>query len=325
MSGKMRRNTAGTGEIIDFLNDLFDDLGKVDFLSKEDERVLARKARLGDVTARNELVERNLPFVIRIAQTQKDLAKYKIPQFSLLDLINERGLALIKAAENFDERKGFRFLTYAGVYVKGAILDLITKHQRAVTVPAHIIEKKSKIRKTATRMVREAKLEGRKIPTWKDVADEIGLEVEEIGRILGIPLMDYSVEGDWEKRSEDHNPALTAHIPSPEQNARKNILKEDLTRLLDKHLSPREAKVLKLRFGLQGAPQTLEAIGKTFRLSKERIRQVEAVGVGKLKSVLACDSKTVQHYLDGGRLITSAGQNHNVGPRISNPEADKIE
>jgi len=259
------------------LNDYLDEMGKVQLLTKEEEKDLARRARLGDEEARDALVAANLRFVVSIAKT------YRSPKHSILDLVNEGNLGLIRAARRFDERKGVRFISYAIWYVKQAILRSISEYARVMRLPTNVTDRIKMVNKAQDRMIA---LNGRE-PTLEELAEELGLELLDVKKAMDMAKTDLSI--DAATGDDDDGDALSAFIesdsyPAPEEKLMQSFLREDLGKVFQKYLSQREALVLKLYYGLEGEEShTLESIGKMFGLSRERIRQTKEAALKKLR------------------------------------------
>jgi len=272
------------------LNDYLNEMGKIRLLTREEEKDLARRARLGDEEAMDRLVAANLRFVVSIAKT------YRSPKHSLLDLVNEGNIGLIKAARRFDERRGVRFISYAIWYVKQAILRPISEYARAMRLPTNVTDRIRMISKASDRMIA---LNGRE-PTLEELGAELDLEAAEVKKAMEMAKTDLSIDATpGEEPDADPLSSLleSKAYPGPEESMMESFLRNDLTRLFEKHLKPREAKVLRLYYGLDGEePHTLEAIGKMFGLSRERIRQTKEVALKKLRE--SPHAELLQYYLN---------------------------
>lgn len=260
-----------------FLNDYLDEMGSVRLLTKEEEKDLARRARLGDEEARDTLVAANLRFVVSIAKT------YRSPKHSILDLVNEGNLGLIKAARRFDERRGVRFISYAIWYVKQAILRSISEHARAMRLPTNVTDRIKMVSKAQDRMIAAT---GRE-PSIEELAEELGLDSTDVKKAMNMAKTDLSI--DAATGGDDDGDSLSAFIestvyPAPEEKLMESFLRDDLGKAFRKYLKPREAEVLKLYYGLEGKEShTLESIGRMFGLSRERIRQTKEAALKKLR------------------------------------------
>ncbi len=264
------------------------EIGKVDLLSAEEEVVLAKAMEAGDVIAKKRLAEANLRLVVSIAK------KYLGRGMSFLDLIQEGNLGLMKAVEKFDYRKGFKFSTYATWWIRQAITRAIADQARTIRIPVHMVETINKLVRTQRKLI--VKL-GRD-PKPEEIAEEMGIEVEKVEEILKISQEPVSLETPIGEEEDSH---LGDFIPdedivSPSDAAAYSLLKEQLTEVLDT-LNEREKKVLILRFGLEdGRPRTLEEVGKEFDVTRERIRQIEAKALRKLRH--PSRSKKLKDFLE---------------------------
>jgi RNA polymerase primary sigma factor len=271
------------------LNDYLNEIGKVPLLSRDEEKELAKKARRGDEDARQKLVAANLKFVVSFAKS------YKSPQHSLLDLVNEGNLGLIKASRRFDERRGVRFISYAIWYIKQAILRTISEQSRAMRVPTNVTERIRMVNKASAKI--SAK-KGREA-TVEELARKLDLEPADIKRSFEMARTDLSLDAVMGENGEGD--PLSSFLestayPGPEQSLLSEFLRTDISEVLE-HLTPREAKVLKLYYGLDGEhPHTLESIGRIFGLSRERIRQTKEAALTKLRKSPEADS--LQSYLN---------------------------
>ncbi len=272
------------------LNDYLDEMGKVRLLSREEEKDLARRARLGDEQAVDRLVAANLRFVVSIAKA------YRSPNHSVLDLVNEGNLGLIRAARRFDERKGVRFISYAIWYIKQAILRSISEYSRVMRLPTNVTDRIKMVNKATERMTT---MNGRE-PTLEELAEELGLDTLDVKKAMDVAKTDLSL--DAVAGEHDDGDSLIAFIESdtyagPEETLMESFMKEDLERALDKYLRPREAQVLRLYYGLEGEePRTLEHIGKLFGLSRERIRQTKEAALRKLRE--SAHTELLRSYLN---------------------------
>lgn len=264
------------------------EIGKVPLLYAEDEIELAKAYEKGDKKAKDLLTESNLRLVVSIAK------KHIGRGLSLLDLIQEGNQGLIRAVEKYDWRRGFKFSTYATWWIRQAITRAIADQARTIRIPVHMVETINKIYRTSRKLMQEL---GRD-PTPEEIGEELGMDPARVREIYKIAQDTTSLEAPV---GEDKDSILGDFIPdeqslSPVDQASKQLLRDHLEEVLST-LSDREAKVLKLRFGLDGTKQmTLEEVGKVFGVTRERIRQIEAKALRKLKH--PSRRKKLQDYLD---------------------------
>ncbi len=264
------------------------EIGRVPLLDAEEEAELAKRYEKGDRRAKDKLTESNLRLVVSIAK------KYIGRGLSLLDLIQEGNQGLIRAVEKYDWRKGFKFSTYATWWIRQAITRAIADQARTIRIPVHMVETINKLYRTSRRLMQEL---GRE-PTAEEIGEELEIEPDRVREIFKIAQEVTSLETPV---GEDEESILGDFIPdesqlSPVDQASKQLLKDHLDEVLAT-LSDREARVLKLRFGLEGNKQmTLEEVGKVFGVTRERIRQIEAKALRKLKH--PSRRKKLQDYLD---------------------------
>jgi len=264
------------------------EIGRVPLLSAEDEIELAKRYEKAEKKAKDKLTESNLRLVVSIAK------KYIGRGLSLLDLIQEGNQGLIRAVEKYDWRKGFKFSTYATWWIRQAITRAIADQARTIRIPVHMVETINKLYRTSRRLMQELGSE----PTPEEIGDELELDAERVREIFKIAQEVTSLETPV---GDDQESFLGDFIPdesqlSPVDQASKQLLKDHLDEVLST-LSDREARVLKLRFGLEGNKQmTLEEVGKVFGVTRERIRQIEAKALRKLKH--PSRRKKLQDYLD---------------------------
>ncbi len=264
------------------------EIGRVPLLYAEDEIELAKDYEKGNKKAKDLLTESNLRLVVSIAK------KYIGRGLSLLDLIQEGNQGLIRAVEKYDWRRGFKFSTYATWWIRQAITRAIADQARTIRIPVHMVETINKIYRTSRKLMQEL---GRE-PTPEEIGEELEMDPARIREIYKIAQDTTSLEAPV---GEDKDSILGDFIPdeqslSPVDQASKQLLKDHLDEVLST-LSDREAKVLKLRFGLDGTKQmTLEEVGRVFGVTRERIRQIEAKALRKLKH--PSRRKKLQDYLD---------------------------
>ena len=264
------------------------EIGRVPLLSAEEEVRLAKRMEQGDEEAKKQLAEANLRLVVSIAK------RYVGRGMLFLDLIQEGNLGLIKAVEKFDYGKGFKFSTYATWWIRQAITRAIADQARTIRIPVHMVETINKVKKTNSQLLHK---NGRD-PTAEEIADELQMPVEKVREILRVAQEPVSLETPIGEEEDSH---LGDFIPdddalAPADAASMLLLKEQLGEVL-KTLTAREEKVLSLRFGLEdGHPRTLEEVGKEFNVTRERIRQIEAKALRKLRH--PSRSKKLKDFLD---------------------------
>lgn len=264
------------------------EIGKVPLLTAEEEIDLAKRMEAGDEAAKRKLCEANLRLVVSIAK------RYVGRGMLFLDLIQEGNLGLIKAVDKFNWRKGFKFSTYATWWIRQAITRSIADQARTIRIPVHMVETINKLMRIQRQLLQEF---GRE-PTPEEIAEEMDLPEEKVREILKIAQEPVSLETPIGEEEDSHLGDFIPDedVPAPAEAAAFSILKEQLVEVLDT-LTDREQKVLKLRFGLEdGRARTLEEVGKQFDVTRERIRQIEAKALRKLRH--PSRSKKLKDYLE---------------------------
>lgn len=264
------------------------EIGKVPLLTAEEEIELAHRMEQGDAEAKRRLAEANLRLVVSIAK------RYVGRGMLFLDLIQEGNLGLIKAVEKFDYRKGFKFSTYATWWIRQAITRAIADQARTIRIPVHMVETINKLIRVSRQLLQEL---GRE-PHPEEIAKEMNMPVEKVREIMKISQEPVSLETPIGEEEDSHLGDFIPDDDAPAQSeaAAFTLLKEQLVDVLDT-LTPREEKVLRLRFGLDdGRARTLEEVGKEFNVTRERIRQIEAKALRKLRH--PSRSKKLKDYLD---------------------------
>ncbi|MCH5254693.1 MAG: RNA polymerase sigma factor RpoD [Lachnospiraceae bacterium] len=264
------------------------EIGKVPLLSAEEEIELAKKMEMGDEEAKKRLAEANLRLVVSIAK------RYVGRGMLFLDLIQEGNLGLIKAVEKFDYRKGYKFSTYATWWIRQAITRAIADQARTIRIPVHMVETINKLIRVSRQLLQEL---GRE-PTPEEIAEEMNMPVERVREILKISQEPVSLETPIGEEEDSHLGDFIQddNVPVPADAAAFTLLKEQLVEVLGT-LTEREQKVLRLRFGLDdGRARTLEEVGKEFSVTRERIRQIEAKALRKLRH--PSRSRKLKDYLD---------------------------
>lgn len=264
------------------------EIGRVPLLTSEEEVDLAVRISNGDEAAKKRLSEANLRLVVSIAK------RYLGRGMQFLDLIQEGNLGLIKAVEKFDYTKGFKFSTYATWWIRQAITRAIADQARTIRIPVHMVETINKVKKVSSQLLHQ----NGKEPGAEEIADELDMPVEKVREIMRVAQEPVSMETPIGEEEDSHLGDFIQddNAPAPADAASHTLLKETLDSVLDS-LTPREEKVLRLRFGLEdGRSRTLEEVGKEFNVTRERIRQIEAKALRKLRH--PSRSKRLKDFLD---------------------------
>ena len=263
------------------------EIGKIPLLTPDRELYLAEQIALDNKAAKDELIEANLRLVVSIAKRHVGKGMY------FLDLIQEGNLGLIKAVEKFDYSKGYKFSTYATWWIRQAITRAIADQARTIRIPVHMVETIHKVSRTARTLLQEL---GRE-PTTDEIAERLGITADKVRDIMKIAQDPVSLETPIGEEEDSHLGDFVEDMdsPAPSESASYSLLREQLCNILHT-LTPREEQVIKLRFGLEdGRPRTLEEVGKQFNITRERIRQIEAKALRKLRH--PSRSKTLKDYL----------------------------
>ncbi len=264
------------------------EIGRVPLLSADEEIDLAVRMSEGDIEARKRLSEANLRLVVSIAK------RYVGRGMQFLDLIQEGNLGLIKAVEKFDHTKGFKFSTYATWWIRQAITRAIADQARTIRIPVHMVETINKVKKVSSQLLHKNGHE----PTAEEISAELDRPVDKVREIMRVAQEPVSLETPIGEEEDSHLGDFIedADAPAPADAASHTLLKEQLSEVLQT-LTPREEKVLRLRFGLEdGRSRTLEEVGKEFNVTRERIRQIEAKALRKLRH--PSRSKKLKDFLD---------------------------
>ncbi len=264
------------------------EIGRVPLLTSEEEIELAIRISDGDVAAKQRLSEANLRLVVSIAK------RYLGRGMQFLDLIQEGNLGLIKAVEKFDYTKGFKFSTYATWWIRQAITRAIADQARTIRIPVHMVETINKVKKVSSQLLHQNGHE----PSADDIAAELDMPVDKVREIMRVAQEPVSLETPIGEEEDSHLGDFIPddEAPAPADAASHTLLREQLIEVLDT-LTPREEKVLRLRFGLEdGRSRTLEEVGKEFNVTRERIRQIEAKALRKLRH--PSRSKKLKDFLD---------------------------
>ena len=264
------------------------EIGRVPLLTPEEEIELAERMAKGDPYARKRLSEANLRLVVSIAK------RYVGRGMQFLDLIQEGNLGLIKAVEKFDHTKGFKFSTYATWWIRQAITRAIADQARTIRIPVHMVETINKVKKVSSQLLHKNGHD----PTAEEIAEELDMPIDKVREIMRVAQEPVSLETPIGEEEDSHLGDFIPDddAPAPADAASLMLLKEQLNEVLST-LTDREAKVLRLRFGLEdGRSRTLEEVGKEFDVTRERIRQIEAKALRKLRH--PSRSKKVKDFLD---------------------------
>jgi RNA polymerase primary sigma factor len=274
---EQRRDEEAREVSTDALQLFLKDIGKVDLLTAAQEVELAKRIERGDHRAKQEMVEANLRLVVSIAK------RYRNQGLPFLDLIQEGTIGLVRAAEKFDYRKGFKFSTYATWWIRQAVARALADKARTIRMPVHVVEKLNKI----VRSERKLRAELCREPTAAEIAVDLDLALDEVEQILRSSQAPVSLEkpvGD-EEESEFGHFLTDENAPLPDEAADSVMRRETLLKILST-LSQRERRVLELRYGLDGEhPRTLDEVGRTFNVTRERIRQIENQSLKKLRAL----------------------------------------
>ncbi len=264
------------------------EIGRVPLLSSDEEVELAQRMAEGDAYAKKRLAEANLRLVVSIAK------RYVGRGMQFLDLIQEGNLGLIKAVEKFDHTKGFKFSTYATWWIRQAITRAIADQARTIRIPVHMVETINKVKKVSSQLLHQNGHD----PTAEEIAAALDMPVDKVREIMRVAQEPVSLETPIGEEEDSHLGDFIPDddAPAPADAASHTLLKEQLGEVL-KTLTPREEKVLRLRFGLEdGRSRTLDEVGKEFNLTRERIRQIEAKALRKLRH--PSRSKKLKDFLD---------------------------
>jgi RNA polymerase primary sigma factor len=266
------------------------EIGKIPLLTPEEEADLAQRIVKGDKKAKDKMVEANMRLVVSIAK------RYGGRGLDFLDLIQEGNTGLLRAVDKFDPSKGFKFSTYATWWVRQAITRAIADQARTIRIPVHMVETINKVLRTTRKLTAELNRE----PTNEEIAKELDMEPEKIDYVMRIKQDIASLDASIGREGDDEDSVLGDFVEdeerdSPEESAANQILKEQLSEIIAT-LTDREQKIIRLRFGIGGGrPHTLEEVGAEFDVTRERIRQIEAKALSKLRKNK--DTKKLHEYL----------------------------
>lgn len=267
------------------------EIGKIPLLNAEEELALAKKVVSGDKRSKDKMAEANMRLVVSIAK------RYSGRGLDFLDLIQEGNTGLLRAVEKFDPEKGFKFSTYATWWIRQAITRAIADQARTIRIPVHMVETINKLLRTQRRMTQELNRE----PTIEELGKELEMEPEKVEYVMKIKQDITSLDAGVGRDGDDEDSVLRDFIEdedsaTPEESAASQLLKEQVQSILSS-LSDREQKIIKMRFGLEnGKSHTLEEVGQEFAVTRERIRQIEAKALAKLRKHK--DSKKLHEYLN---------------------------
>ena len=266
------------------------EIGKIPLLTPEEEADLAQRIVKGDKKAKDKMVESNMRLVVSIAK------RYGGRGLDFLDLIQEGNTGLLRAVEKFDPEKGFKFSTYATWWVRQAITRAIADQARTIRIPVHMVETINKVLRTTRKLTTDLNRE----PTIEEIASELHMEPEKVDYVMRIKQDIASLDASVGRDGDDEDSVLGDFVEdeeriSPEDSAANQILKEQLSEIIST-LTDREQKIIRLRFGIGGGrPHTLEEVGAEFDVTRERIRQIEAKALSKLRKNK--DTKKLHEYL----------------------------
>ena len=266
------------------------EIGKIPLLTQEEEQKLAKKAAKGNKKAKDKMVEANMRLVVSIAK------RYSGRGLDFLDLIQEGNTGLLRAVEKFDPEKGFKFSTYATWWIRQAITRAIADQARTIRIPVHMVETINKVLRVTRKLTQELNRE----PTTEEIAKEMDMDPEKVEYVMKIKQDIASLDQSVGRDGDDEDSVLGDFVEdeeraSPEDSAANQILKEQLAEIIST-LSEREQKIIKLRFGIGGGrSHTLEEVGAEFSVTRERIRQIEAKALSKLRKHK--DTKKLHEYL----------------------------
>ncbi len=288
-------DTLNSGQYFDDVSDdsvrlYLREIGKIPLLNAEEELALAQKVVSGDKRAKDKMAEANMRLVVSIAK------RYSGRGLDFLDLIQEGNTGLLRAVEKFDPDKGFKFSTYATWWIRQAITRAIADQARTIRIPVHMVETINKLLRTQRRMTQELNRE----PTIEELAKELEMEPDKVEYVIKIKQDITSLDAGVGRDGEDEDSVLGDFIEdedgaTPEESATNQLLKEQVQSILAT-LSEREQKIVKMRFGLEnGKSHTLEEVGQEFAVTRERIRQIEAKALAKLRKHK--DAKKLHEYL----------------------------
>ena len=288
-------DTLNSGQYFDDVSDdsvrlYLREIGKIPLLNAEEELELAQRVVAGDKRAKDKMAEANMRLVVSIAK------RYSGRGLDFLDLIQEGNTGLLRAVEKFDPDKGFKFSTYATWWIRQAITRAIADQARTIRIPVHMVETINKLLRTQRRMTQELNRE----PTIEELGKELEMEPEKVEYVIKIKQDITSLDAGVGRDGEDEDSVLADFIEdevgqTPEESATSQLLKEQVQSVLST-LSEREQKIIKMRFGLEnGKSHTLEEVGQEFAVTRERIRQIEAKALAKLRKHK--DAKKLHEYL----------------------------